>query len=92
MNDPLAFYVEIEVLEGVEIENLKSTVITIDFDNHYDFIQIRKKGKVLHKSAFFWGPLLKIRRTDFWKKLAKTLNNAILVPFQTRFSLWQHSQ
>ena len=40
----------------VEIENLKSTVITIDFDNHYDFIQIRKKGKVLHKSAFFLGP------------------------------------
>ena len=28
----------------VEIENLKSTVITIDFDNHYDFIQVRKKG------------------------------------------------
>ena len=51
----------------VEIENLKSTVITIDFDNHYDFIQIRKKGKVLHKSLkyFFFAPLLQIRRAHF---------------------------
>ena len=40
----------------VEIENLKSTVITTDFDNHYDFIQIRKKGKGLNKSALFCPP------------------------------------
>ena len=66
----LAFYVEIEVLKGVEIENLKSTVITINFDNHYDFIKIRKKGKVLHK-RFFLAPLLQIRRTDFSEKISK---------------------
>ena len=61
----LAFYVEIEVLKGVEIENLKSTVITINFDNHHDFIQIRKKGKVLHKSALFGPPFYKSERLIF---------------------------
>ena len=49
----LAFYVEIDGLKGVEIENLKSTVTTIDFDNHYDFIQIRKKMEsVTQKYSF----------------------------------------